>query len=127
MLFKAVGVSFEIHDSFIRAKELKSLNTKPTDSSKIQTNDAKVEKLKLEIDYFSIEKLSFFKTFNYCYCYIGILTGPYFKYRTYSDWLNFKYGENIDYVRLMFKRGTTLPFIIAGYLILSQFVSFKVT
>jgi hypothetical protein len=78
---------------------------------------AKLEKLKLESEFYSINtKLSFSKLFAYCYCYIGILTGPYFKYRTYNDWINFKYVNSIDHTRLMFKRGNTLPFIAIGYL-----------
>jgi lysophospholipid acyltransferase 7 len=116
--WQAVGVAFEVHDSYMRSKAIAKSDT---------IDVAKLEKLKLESEFYSINtKLSFSKLFAYCYCYIGILTGPYFKFRTYNDWINFKYVNSIDHTRLMFKRGNTLPFIAIGYLALSQIVSFKV-
>ncbi|EPQ16234.1 Lysophospholipid acyltransferase 7 [Myotis brandtii] len=30
---------------------------------------------------------SLMETLSYSYCYVGILTGPFFRYRTYLDWL----------------------------------------
>ena len=36
-----------------------------------------------------------YDVFAYSYCYIGILTGPYFKYRTYKDWIEMKYGNKV--------------------------------
>lgn len=118
LILKAVGVSFELHDSYKRLETIKKSDS---------TDPSKLDKLKLENEFYSIDtKLSFSKLFGYCYCYIGILTGPYFKYRTYNDWLHFKHISSIDHTRSMFKRGNTLPFIIIGYLALSQLVSFKV-
>lgn len=87
----------------------------------------KIDKLKLEMEFFSLDpKPKFIESMLYSYCYIGILTGPYFRYRTYKDWLNFKYTENIDYIDYISKRGKAAPFIIIGFLVLSKFVSFKV-
>ena len=110
----------------MRKKSLSDLRDIP-ESSRTTIEANKIDKLKLEVEFYSIDKeISFFKLFCYCYCYIGILTGPYFKYRTYIDWLNFKHSNNIDHVKLMFKRGYTLPYIVIGFLALSQFVNFKV-
>ncbi|XP_053699766.1 lysophospholipid acyltransferase 7 isoform X2 [Synchiropus splendidus] len=33
------------------------------------------------------EELSFYDLLSYSYCYIGIMTGPFFRFQTYSDWL----------------------------------------
>ncbi|XP_036444587.1 lysophospholipid acyltransferase 7 isoform X1 [Colossoma macropomum] len=30
---------------------------------------------------------SFYDVISYSYCYIGIMTGPFFRYQTYADWL----------------------------------------
>jgi lysophospholipid acyltransferase 7 len=119
MTLKVVGVAFEIHDAYIRAQTLEK-------SSAGDLSQTQIDRLKLETEFVSVDgKLSFLKLFAYSYCYIGILTGPYFKYITYHDWLHFKYSDNIDHVKLMFKRGNTLPLIIVGFLVISQFVSLK--
>lgn len=57
---------------------------------------------------------------------MSCIKGPYFKYRTYRDWLEMKHGNKIDTFKHIIKRARTLPFIIIGYLVLSKFVSFKV-
>jgi hypothetical protein len=86
-----------------------------------------IDKLKLEIEFYSLEpKPTLIEMYLYAYCYIGILTGPYYKYRTYKDWLSNKYAKNVDSIHFITKRGRAVPFIIIGYLILSRFVSFKV-
>lgn len=34
---------------------------------------------------------SFLDVFHYTFCYIGIMTGPYYTYRTYRDWLEYPF------------------------------------
>lgn len=97
LTLKTVGLAFEVHDSY---KRLKMSYTKD-DKNKID-----LEKLRVEIEFISIDpKLSFIETMCYYYCYIGILTGPYFRFRTYKDWLNFKNGRNIDSISTVIQRG----------------------
>lgn len=86
--------------------------------------DVKIEQLKLDIEFKSIEP-SLIQTILYSYCYIGILTGPYFKFRTYVDWLNSK-NNRLDSIKFMKRRGRLAPFIIIIFLVLSKFVSFQV-
>lgn len=88
-------------------------------------NDDKIEQLKLEIEFKSIEP-TFIQTIMYSYCYIGILTGPYFKFRTYVDWLNTKNFMDINSISFMTRRGRMAPFIIIIFLVLSKIVSFQV-
>lgn len=86
--------------------------------------DVKIEQLKLEIEFKSIEP-TLIQTILYSYCYIGILTGPYFKFRTYADWLNSK-NNRFDSIKFIKKRGRLAPLIIIIFLVLSKFVSFQV-
>jgi len=141
LTLKAIGVGFEIHDTYMRKKNLFKLNTQLT--NEINTNKEKtenytdegdlftkekqqIEKLELEIEFFSLDsKLSFLDLCLYCYCHVGILTGPYFKYRTYYDWLNMKYNKNISVMSFVLKRSKTLPFIIVAFIIVSKFASFS--
>ena len=120
-----MGLAFEIHDTYSRKKELHTIsknNTTKTQTESPPSNAeldlAKIEKLKLEIEFYSLDPLpSFYGAVCYCYCYIGVLTGPYFKFRTYKDWLSFKNNDNIDTLWFIYKRGKLAPFIIIGFLL----------
>lgn len=135
-----VGLAFEVHDSWkrkrkaLRLNEKKSESLRSLDSVTSSCTDAEnvavtseLSKLKLEMEFVSLEtRPSFLQMFLYAYCYIGLLTGPYFKYRTYSDWLVNRNTHELDAISFMVKRGRVAPFIVIGFLVLSYFVSFKV-
>ncbi len=92
----------------------------------LEKDTAKIEKLKLEIEFQSLEpKPSFLGMVLYSYCYIGLLTGPYFKYRTYLDWLNMK--SIVKSGGFILTRGKSLPIIILLYYVVSKIATFKVT
>lgn len=109
----------------MRKKSLEKLKSQETLTPE---ETAKMDKIKLEMEFSSLTpKPSFLSVFLYSYCYIGLLTGPYFKYRTYHDWLNTKYNNNVKTLKFMLSRGKTLPLIVITYLIVSRIASFKVT
>jgi len=82
------------------------------------------EKLHLQDLYLSVRP-STIRLFQYVYCYIGLLTGPYFRYRTYYDWLEMKHGKHINGLLFIKKRAMFASVYIVAYLLLSTFVSFK--
>ncbi len=92
--------------------------------------------------YLSV-KPSTLRVFQYAYCYIGLLTGkfassmrslrinldflgPYYRYRTYHDWLEMKHGVHIHGLTFMRKRVMFGSIYILTYLLLSTMVSFNV-
>jgi hypothetical protein len=154
-----VGLAFEVHDTYNRKKKQLKLNEKineslksslsennpaaaaaTSDNSNAKTSNSRsmeklsedtgeLSKLKLEIEFLSLDppRPNIFQVFLYAYCYIGLLTGPYFKYRTYHDWLvDNKHSSVIDSIHFLIKRGRIAPFIIIGFLVLSKFFSFQV-
>jgi lysophospholipid acyltransferase 7 len=130
-----VGLAFEVHDSYNRKRRVLKLNETISDNLKKLESDQKLEsvnsaelsKIKLEMEFLSLEpRPTFIQMFLYAYCYIGLLTGPYFKYRTYQDWLINRNTNEIDSISFVIKRGRITPIIVIGFLILSKFVSFKV-
>lgn len=134
-----VGLAFEVHDSYMRKRRVLKLNEQISESlKKLDPNIAELEnkngkltdelsKLKLEMEFVSLEtRPSLVQMLLYTYCYIGLLTGPYFKYRTYADWLANRSAHEIDSISFIVRRGRVAPFIVIGFLILSKFVSFKV-
>jgi hypothetical protein len=92
--------------------------------------------------YLSV-KPSTVRVFQYAYCYIGLLTGifqyeilyfkikyfilgPYYRYRTYYDWIEMKHGTHINGLAFMRKRVIFGSIYILTYLLLSTIVSFNV-
>lgn len=123
LTLKSIGLAFEVHDTWLRKKTVEKLAAEETLTEEETT---KMDKLKLEMEFSSLNpKPSFLSMFLYSYCYIGFLTGPYYKYRTYHDWLNTKYNKNVKTLSFMISRGKTLPIIVITYLIVSRIASFK--
>ncbi|CAF3740763.1 unnamed protein product [Adineta steineri] len=113
LTLKLVGIAFERHDSYIRLKTIRK-----------QTHADESEKLQLQDKYLSV-KVSTISVFQYAYCYIGLLTGPYYRYRTYHDWLEMKHGVHINGLAFMRKRVIFGSIYILTYLLLSTIVSFN--
>jgi lysophospholipid acyltransferase 7 len=126
LTLKSVGLAYEVHDSYKRKHKLKDLNKKLASGEVKEDEESKhmLEKLKLDDQFLSIEP-SFFDIILYSYCYIGILTGPYFKFRTYYDWLNSKYSKDIAVQECLIARGKSLPIIIVVFFALTKTISFQ--
>ncbi|XP_074647591.1 membrane-bound acylglycerophosphatidylinositol O-acyltransferase mboat7-like [Tubulanus polymorphus] len=106
MTLKLVGLAFEIHDSF---KIRKEFHDKPDD---VQAQ--------LRLEYESISP-SVWDTIMYCYCYVGIFTGPYYKYRTYQDAMWLKSSKKIPMLMFLMERLKTLPFYAMAFVLVSHY------
>ena len=101
-----VGISFEIRQSYLDAKKSEKSENKDTDNNKRQS-----EKLKP-----SDPSLYDYLTYGYCYC--GLMTGPYFSFKSYQDMLN-QDGTHISTVIPALRKLKYLPFYCIPYLILN--------
>lgn len=106
-------------------KRLEELNKKKDDLDVAAKKEAEI--IRLELKFVSIHpQPTIFEMAFYCYCHIGILTGPYFKYRTYRDWLYSNYSQSYSSsLKFMYKRSKYTLILLAGFLVLSKFVSFN--
>lgn len=52
---------------------------------------------------------SLMETLSYSYCYVGIMTGPFFRYRTYLDWLEQPFPEAVPSLRPLLRRAWPAP------------------
>ncbi len=100
-----VGLAFEIHETSV-AKESKT----PNEPGETEMNEHDKE----------LQNMSFYHFLSYGYCYCGIFTGPYYKYKTYTDMLNQSNPDEIPSLDLALKWLTYLPLFIAGYVFFSQ-------
>ncbi|XP_030764555.1 lysophospholipid acyltransferase 7 [Sitophilus oryzae] len=94
LTLKLVGLAFEVNSSHI--------NTKKKDEAK-KTNEEIAQNELHNID------LTFLDIFCYSINYIGVLTGPYYKYQTYYDHLYKPFNKYDDYKSTIKKR--LLPFV----------------
>lgn len=104
---RMIGVAFEVHDAIYIKK-----------GDRESEEDAKLKK-----DYQI--KPSTLDIINYSLCYIGLFTGPYFKYRTYYDMLHIPPGAHIPVLKFAWPRIQQLPVIGLVYLACSHFFSIK--
>lgn len=63
---------------------------------------------------------SFYEFLSYCYCYCGLTTGPYFRYKTFKDMLHQENPEQISTFIPAMSNLSTLPFYAVVYLLLNQ-------
>nr|XP_023506130.1 lysophospholipid acyltransferase 7 isoform X2 [Equus caballus]XP_023506131.1 lysophospholipid acyltransferase 7 isoform X2 [Equus caballus]XP_023506132.1 lysophospholipid acyltransferase 7 isoform X2 [Equus caballus]XP_023506133.1 lysophospholipid acyltransferase 7 isoform X2 [Equus caballus]XP_023506134.1 lysophospholipid acyltransferase 7 isoform X2 [Equus caballus] len=52
---------------------------------------------------------SLLETLSYSYCYVGIMTGPFFRYRTYLDWLEQPFPGAVPSLRPLLCRAWPAP------------------
>ncbi|KAK6170109.1 hypothetical protein SNE40_018584 [Patella caerulea] len=100
---RLVGLAFEIHDS-----------SKVTE----ETQDCKLLK-----KYNNVHQCSIWETFSYSYCYIGLLTGPYYKYSVYSYLLKQQNSDKIPTFQPLWEKIKPLPVIMATFFFLSHYLS----
>ncbi|XP_045601058.1 lysophospholipid acyltransferase 7 [Procambarus clarkii] len=105
---KLIGVCFEVHDTWRKRGEAK------------KEDDEKKVKLELELKYEGVDPTPL-DIFHYAFCYVGVLTGPYYKYRVYEDMLQgAPLNSGLDCLQAMLRRIWVVP-LYAGAFLLSDY------
>ncbi|XP_077490027.1 membrane bound O-acyltransferase domain containing farjavit [Amblyomma americanum] len=65
-------------------------------------------------------KAGFWDVIDYAFCYIGVLVGPYYRYRTYRDFLNAPYLDAVDRKSMCLSRMKVVPLYALLWLALVQ-------
>lgn len=88
LTLKVAGVGFEKSASWkkLQQREKELIDKKPTDEGGqlVEITDYDVE----------IQEISMTEIFHYVFNYIGILTGPYYRYRTYRDYFETPFKDH---------------------------------
>ncbi|XP_063904142.1 lysophospholipid acyltransferase 7 [Zophobas morio] len=82
LTLKLVGLAFEVNSTYNAQK-------KRDTSEKSQDEKDEDEANKIEPNCADI--------FHYAFNYVGVLTGPYYRYRTFVDYLNFPFAEHVNW------------------------------
>lgn len=64
---------------------------------------------------------SLVETFCYAYCYIGFMTGPFYRFRTYHDWVQEQQAAQVPSWKPMLLRLKHVPMLGAFFLLASAF------
>lgn len=91
-----VGLAFE-RNSAARDLDLEKKKTLTTEA------DRSVSAIK-KTYMVDILDLNFEDMFHYCFNYIGVLTGPYYSYRTFRDYFTARYWQHVNCEQVLFHR-----------------------
>ncbi|XP_071547166.1 lysophospholipid acyltransferase 7 [Panulirus ornatus] len=110
LTLKLIGICFEVHDTWRKRGEMKKIDDKE-----------KKAQLELELKYEEVDP-SPMDVFHYAFCYIGVLTGPYYKYRVYADMLQgTPINSGLDCIQAVLNRIWVVPLYVAAYLVFDHF------
>lgn len=99
---KMVGLAFEVRDTHQKESQLKQGDQRNVPN--------------YEYEYTKVHP-SFWDIFDYSFCHAGFLTGPYFKFRTYWDWLHLPFSTCAPATSILYGRLLMIPFFAVAYLI----------
>lgn len=105
LTLKMVGLAFEVHDSYVAKK-----------SEKSQTGT--IEKRYIEAP--SIKDI-----YQYAFCYLGVLTGPYYTYRMYSDMFTTPFSKYVECESITLRRFMYLPLYALVFVVFSYLFPFS--
>jgi len=115
LTLKLVGLAFEVHDTFQLKKHLYGVQT-----DKLQDEKTDFADLELKIKFQQVQP-TFLDIFHYAFCYIGVLTGPYYKYKTYHDMLHSKTGLRMSFLPHVIRRMKWFPMFAILFVLSSYF------
>lgn len=101
LTLKLIGLAFEVNTA---------------DSAK-KANDEKLSKE--EINYLQVEPC-FIDIFHYTFNYAGVLTGPYYKYRTFLDFINKPYSRYADCKQATIDKLKWIPLFAVLFLLITN-------
>lgn len=104
---RLVGVMFEIRDNCRYSETVNgSADTNQPDTDSATTADTHL-----------VTKLSASDLIHYCYCHVGILTGPYYTFATYYDFVRGTFRPYTSVWSLVWRRARVLPLYITAFLL----------
>ncbi|XP_058448557.1 lysophospholipid acyltransferase 7 [Malaya genurostris] len=110
LTLKLVGLAFEVNAAYTKSKEIES--SKKKDDSSVDA---------LSENEHALLKLNMLDIFNYSFNYIGVLTGPYFTYKTYRDAIYLPFSTKADCIGATVDKLKVIP-VYAGLFLLIAYI-----
>ncbi|KAG5670068.1 hypothetical protein PVAND_000354 [Polypedilum vanderplanki] len=100
MTLKIIGFAFE----------------KNTVVTKVRDAEKKGEKIELNGYERALKESTTFEIFHYCFNYIGLVTGPYYTYKTFYDFFHLPFSKYVDYWKSTLERLKYVPIYVVLFL-----------
>ncbi|XP_045772314.1 lysophospholipid acyltransferase 7-like [Maniola jurtina] len=113
IVLRVVGVAFEMNGSWLAMAKAKKVE------QKVAEKESEEKPLK-DDDFVELINPEFIDLFHYCFNYIGLLTGPYYRYRTFDDYFRLPYSKYVDCFGFTINTLKIVPLYISLYLALSN-------
>lgn len=118
LTLKLVGLAFEKNTAYSKKKQIEAAGDAGTSATLI-ANKSDLKPL------FPAEKavlhLGFIDIIHYTFNYVGVLTGPYFSYRTFYDYWNLPFAENAPSIQETINKIKWVP-LYAGLFLLINYI-----
>ncbi|XP_061377342.1 lysophospholipid acyltransferase 7-like [Danaus plexippus] len=108
IVLRVVGVAFEMNGSYLAMIERKRgdrRDDRPKDRDE---------------DFVELINPDYVNLFHYTFNYIGLLTGPYYRYRTYEDYFKLPFSKHVDCFGFTINTLKAVPLYVTLYLALSH-------
>jgi len=108
LTLKMMGLAFEVHDSHKTAIKRK------------KDDPDKGDDVVLEDRYRSVTSPSLLNIFHYGFAHSGVLTGPYYRYRTFLDMYERDWSSRVDKKSACLRRIRTVPVYVILFLVFGK-------
>ncbi|XP_055595422.1 lysophospholipid acyltransferase 7 [Uranotaenia lowii] len=114
LTLKLVGLAFEVNSAFQKSKGLGQVSKKDDSSPQaIEEPLTENEKALLKIDMLDV--------LHYAFNYVGVLTGPYYTFKTYRDAIYLPFSTKADCVGVTLEKLKVIP-LYAGLFLLVSYI-----
>lgn len=110
LTLKLVGLAFEVNTAYT--------NAVTAAATKSGIEDAAADAIQRH-EQAAFGRLSFVDIMQYSFHYVGVLTGPYFRYRTFIDYFETPFRRYADSDTATLKKFAWVPLFAACYLLVS--------
>ncbi|XP_063362125.1 lysophospholipid acyltransferase 7-like [Cydia amplana] len=111
IVLRVVGVAFEINGSWLAVGKA---------NKKKEENKSEVKETDKDDEFLEIINPNLEDLFHYSFTYVGLLTGPYYRYRTFDDYFHLPYSKYADCLGATINTLKMVPLYISLYLALSN-------
>ncbi|KAI5652014.1 MBOAT, membrane-bound o-acyltransferase family domain-containing protein [Phthorimaea operculella] len=110
IVLRVVGVAFEINGSWLAIAKGKKREEKPDNPERKERDD----------DFVEIINPSLYDLFHYSFNYVGLLTGPYYRYRTFNDYFYLPFSKYADCAGFTINTLRMAPLYMSLYIAMSN-------
>lgn len=119
LTLKLVGLAFEANLAHTTAVADKRSAADSTTTTTTATDEAAAAAAQREQQLFV--RLGFVDIFHYAFNYIGVLTGPYYRYRTFSDYFELPlFKRDAPSTEATLRKFAWVPLFAGAYLLVSH-------